>query len=409
MIGRASSDLERAVDRAAGVDIVGRPSAAPCPAEARLDLGHVEVAAAASARRSSATSTRPGSAPAGSASRTARLFGERRRRVGLRACRPSRLRRCRVFAKQVAERERASSRCPSSRAAGAGTRQRRRFSATTRRDAAATLLERLRLVRDLELRNADFCTSRFARCGSSMPGSSTMMRSLPTFCTTGSDTPNSSMRLRTTLSARSIASALFGDDALGLVDLEGEVHPALQVESALERHAVHVCRDTGRRLRSRSRTLTVRGKSAQTDAATRASDDEQAVTEIGHSTAGVRRWIRGLWLSSLSVTPGSTVESSAAACRRASISSRRAAQRALPRRRTSACRAAARRTSIAHVALVQVAVGIEQVRLERDALVAERRARAQIHHPAERPAVRLDPTAYTPSAAELPCGRRRRG
>ena len=64
-----------------------------------------------------------------------------------------------------------------------------------------------------------------------------MMRSLPAFCTTGSETPNWSMRVRTTLSARSIASRLVGDGALRLVDLEREVHAALEVEAALERHA----------------------------------------------------------------------------------------------------------------------------------------------------------------------------
>jgi hypothetical protein len=58
-------------------------------------------------------------------------------------------------------------------------------------------------------RKADFCTTCVARSGSSMPGSSTMMRSSPTFWTTGSETPNSSMRLRTTRRALFSASLLF--------------------------------------------------------------------------------------------------------------------------------------------------------------------------------------------------------
>ena len=70
-----------------------------------------------------------------------------------------------------------------------------------------------------------------------MPGSSTMMRSSPTFCTIGSETPNSSMRLRTTRMRAVERLGLVGDGALGLVDLERQVHPALQVEPALQRHA----------------------------------------------------------------------------------------------------------------------------------------------------------------------------
>jgi hypothetical protein len=76
-----------------------------------------------------------------------------------------------------------------------------------------------------------------ARCGSSTPGSSTIILSSPTFCTTGSETPSSSTRERTTVRARSIASSWFGP-TFGLVDLEREVHSALQVETPLERDAL---------------------------------------------------------------------------------------------------------------------------------------------------------------------------
>ena len=99
------------------------------------------------------------------------------------------------------------------------------------------------------------------------------------------------MRVRTTLSARSSASRLFGDGALGLVDLEREVHAALQVESALQRHAAH---GVGRRTRrSRlTRSTTVRGNSAQTDATSSAAISRQAVLQVGHATA---EWRRERW------------------------------------------------------------------------------------------------------------------
>ena len=107
------------------------------------------------------------------------------------------------------------------------------FVLRDRVEARQRLLEGLRLVRDLELRGTPgSCTILMARSRSSMPGISTMMRSLPAFWTTVSETPMPSMRVRTTLSARSIASLLFGDRALRLVDLEREVHAARQVEPA---------------------------------------------------------------------------------------------------------------------------------------------------------------------------------
>ena len=75
-----------------------------------------------------------------------------------------------------------------------------------------------------------------ARAGSSMPASSTTIRSSPTFWISGSVTPNSSMRFRSTVSARSRSRFGIGGDLLGLVELQGEVHPALEVEAQLERH-----------------------------------------------------------------------------------------------------------------------------------------------------------------------------
>src|SRR6059036_404728 len=56
-------------------------------------------------------------------------------------------------------------------------------------------------------RNAVRWMMPLARAGSFSPASSTINRSLPTTCTTGSVVPNSSIRVRTTRSARWIASA----------------------------------------------------------------------------------------------------------------------------------------------------------------------------------------------------------
>ena len=60
-------------------------------------------------------------------------------------------------------------------------------------------------------------------------------------------------------------SALVGYGALGLIDLEREVHPALQIESTLQRDAPDgVVDESPLRL---TRSTTVRGNSAKTDAA----------------------------------------------------------------------------------------------------------------------------------------------
>jgi len=58
-------------------------------------------------------------------------------------------------------------------------------------------------------RNACSCAILIARSRSLTPGMSIRMRSLPAFWMMGSETPMPSMRVRTTLSARSIASPLF--------------------------------------------------------------------------------------------------------------------------------------------------------------------------------------------------------
>ena len=52
-------------------------------------------------------------------------------------------------------------------------------------------------------RKALRCTMALARAGSVMPASSTTIRLSPTFWTSGSSTPNSSIRFRSTVSARS--------------------------------------------------------------------------------------------------------------------------------------------------------------------------------------------------------------
>ena len=121
-----------------------------------------------------------------------------------------------------------------------------------------------------------------------MPGSSTMIWSSPLFCTTGSDTPNSSMRVRTTLIARSSASDLFGDGALRLVDLEREVHAALQVEPALERNARDGVVDEAVTafdpLDDLAREQRPHGRCHQRD------DEQHAVLQVGHATAGRKGW-----------------------------------------------------------------------------------------------------------------------
>jgi hypothetical protein len=55
----------------------------------------------------------------------------------------------------------------------------------------------------------------------------------------GSSTPSSSIRFRMTISERSIASARASRDhgALGIVDFEDQVHPALEIEAQLQRGA----------------------------------------------------------------------------------------------------------------------------------------------------------------------------
>ncbi len=65
-------------------------------------------------------------------------------------------------------------------------------------------------------REAVRSTIALARSGSSIPASSTMIRSSPTFWMVGSRTPNSSIRFRIVVSVRSIASARSSGGRFGL-------------------------------------------------------------------------------------------------------------------------------------------------------------------------------------------------
>ena len=95
-------------------------------------------------------------------------------------------------------------------------------------------------------RKALFCTMLLARAGSAMPGELDDDPVVPRPSgPRGSATPNSSMRLRSTVSARSMSRLGIGRHPLALIELERQVHAALEVEAALERHPrdLHVAHD----------------------------------------------------------------------------------------------------------------------------------------------------------------------
>ncbi len=117
-------------------------------------------------------------------------------------------------------------------------------------------------------RNADERTRSSARARSFSPGSSTTMRSFPTFCTTGSATPNWSMRLRTTVSARSIASLLFATTACDSSTSSAMYMPPCRSSPRLSgtRRTVVECMTPSV---PRLRIVTSRGKSVNAARATR--------------------------------------------------------------------------------------------------------------------------------------------
>ena len=88
----------------------------------------------------------------------------------------------------------------------------------------------------LNSRKALRWTMALARAGSVMPASSTTIRLSPTFWTSGSSTPNSSIRFRSTVKRQVEILLGIGGDLFGLIQLEGEMHPALKIEAPLERH-----------------------------------------------------------------------------------------------------------------------------------------------------------------------------
>src|SRR6476661_7791231 len=231
-------------------------------------------------------------------------------------------------------------------------------------------------------RKAEFCTSASARARSSMPGSSTTMRSLPTFCTTGSDTPNSSMRLRTTFSARSIASPLFCTTPLLSSTSSARYIPPCRSSPRLSGMRVRVVSRNSPVFGLRSRTVMVRGHNAQTDATTSA--------RMMRSRLRILAFMRlkdgfGDCGSALNVMAGQRL-SQRKACFSlvlTQLCSERLGAVELPRLTE------ARENIDAHGAIVEIALRIEEMRLDGDRVVPERRARTQVHHAAELTEVRL--------------------
>ena len=94
------------------------------------------------------------------------------------------------------------------------------------------------------------------------------------------------MRVRTVLSARSIASLLSATIAPGLVHLEREVHAALEVEAPLQRDVADgVVHETPSAPRSRASSPCA-GTAPDRTPDDSADDDEYAILQVGHATAG---------------------------------------------------------------------------------------------------------------------------
>ena len=215
-----------------------------------------------------------------------------------------------------------------------------------------------------------------------MPGICTTMRSLPCFWTTDSDTPNPSMRERTVLSARSIASAFL---SAGMLCFESSTSSARYVPPLRSRPR---CSGTRRTVSSwsdavrlpRSRRVTLRGNRNQTDTQTEADDGQYAILQ-GHTTAGrevvvvQRSFTRAFnvnWLLGLGQRETGRGSVSAELC-----------HQSVDDRRTSPCRAAERTSSIDTASPYQSPLASNKCTSSVALEIAERRTRTEVHHAAE--------------------------
>ena len=158
--------------------------------------------------------------------------------------------------------------------------------------------------------------------------------------------------------------ALVGHDALGLVHVEGEVHPAGEVQALPQRHAVRGrCR---RRCRRRGAGAPSRraGRAPRRRASTSPTMSARRYFRLDMRLRGGGRYVRG----TIKVTRPGEVPSTRAArrARRGELCDER-----LRIRGTARCRAGVRRTPTSHDVTVEIAGRIEQVRL--DACAARRR------------------------------------
>ena len=205
------------------------------------------------------------------------------------------------------------------------------------------------------------------------------------------------MRVRTVLSARSIASAFVAarNRLLRVVDLEREIHPALEIEPALQRNAAGRSRRAATPSAPRTRASRCAGTANQTDSSAEADDGQYAPLQ-GHTTAGrrkgscadlCRRAFNVNWLLRLRQREPRVFR----VLRRAAPPGRR-------RCRTASCREADERSSTDTRSPYQSPLDVEQVHLERPLELAERRTRRQGSSCRRTRRARVCArTAYTPS------------
>src|SRR5215207_2401233 len=215
-----------------------------------------------------------------------------------------------------------------------------------------------------------------ARSRSSMPGISTRIRSLPAFSMTVSETPSPSIRVRTTLSARSIASLLSATTPLESSTSSARCIPpdrSRPFRSGTRYVVVSKKVPSARRWR----TFTFRGKSAHAETRTRTPINAKRHFRLDMRLRGGGRYVRG------TIKVIRLGESRQRATGRLGVPAQLGDQRI----RVGKAHRVAQACDERHVypVAIEVALRVEQVRLEGAPLVAEGRSAAEIHHTIESP------------------------
>src|SRR5215218_8782294 len=217
-----------------------------------------------------------------------------------------------------------------------------------------------------------------ARSRSSMPGISTRIRSLPAFSMTVSETPSPSIRVRTTLSARSIASLLSATTPLVSSTSSARCIPPDR-SSPFRSGTRYVVVSKNVPSARRWRTFTFRGKSAHAEASTRTPINARRHFRLDMRLRRGGRNVRG------TIKVIRLRESRQRASSRAGVPMELGDEGIRIRKSHRIAQPCDERDVDA--VTVEITLGIKHVRLQRPARFAKGRTSAEIHHTVE-PAMR---------------------